>query len=150
MRCAGENVNSQSSHCGSAVTNTTRIPGGYQFPASLCGLRIQHWRALWCRLQRQLSAPVLLWLWCRSAAVAPIQPLAWELPYAMGIALKRPKKKKKKKETHLLCDIPAKGSQPEFNHETLSDKPNLEIFCKIFLCQGHGSQGKAEDCSKLK
>ena len=39
---------------------------------------------------------VLLWLWCRSLAVAPIQPLAWELPYAMDAALKKKKKKKKK------------------------------------------------------
>ena len=29
----------------------------------------------------------LLWLWCRPAAAALIQPLAWELPYAMGVAL---------------------------------------------------------------
>ena len=35
-------------------------------------------------------------LWCRPEATAPILPLAWELPYAMGLALKRPKKKKKK------------------------------------------------------
>ena len=34
---------------------------------------------------------VLLWLWCRLAAVAPIQPLAWELPEAMGVALKNKK-----------------------------------------------------------
>ena len=40
---------------------------------------------------------VLLWLWCRPAAVAPIRPLAWELPYATGCGPK--KKKKKKKET---------------------------------------------------
>ena len=33
--------------------------------------------------------PVLLWLWCRLAATALIQLLAWELPYAMGAALKR-------------------------------------------------------------
>ena len=41
----------------------------------------------------------LLWLWHRSAATAPIRPLAWELPYAAGVALKRPKtitKKEKK------------------------------------------------------
>jgi len=31
-------------------------------------------------------------------ATAPIQPLAWELPYAAGVALKRPKKKKKEEE----------------------------------------------------
>ena len=34
----------------------------------------------------------LLWLCCRLAAVAPIGPLAWEPPYAMGEALKRKKK----------------------------------------------------------
>ena len=36
--------------------------------------------------------------WRRPAAVAPIQPLPWELLYATGAALKRPKKKKKKNE----------------------------------------------------
>ena len=36
--------------------------------------------------------PTLLWLWCRPADAALIQPLAWELPYAMGEALKRQKK----------------------------------------------------------
>jgi len=40
--------------------------------------------------------PVLLWLWCRSAAEAPIQPLAWELPHATGLALKKKKKKKER------------------------------------------------------
>ena len=38
---------------------------------------------------------VLLWLWCRSAAVTLIEPLAWEPPYAAGEALKRRKKKEK-------------------------------------------------------
>ena len=37
------------------------------------------------------SDPKLLWLWCRLATVASIQPLAWEHPYAMGAALKRQK-----------------------------------------------------------
>ena len=41
---------------------------------------------------RRGSDPPLLWLWCRLAAVAPIQPLAWELPYAVGVALKIQKK----------------------------------------------------------
>ena len=39
--------------------------------------------------------PMLLWY--RLAAVAPVQPVAWELPYDMGAALK----KKKKKILHL-------------------------------------------------
>ena len=37
--------------------------------------------------------PELLWLWCRLAAIALIGPLAWELPYAAGVALKSRKKK---------------------------------------------------------
>ena len=37
---------------------------------------------------RCCSDPELLWLWCRPVAVAPIRPLAWELPYASGVALK--------------------------------------------------------------
>ena len=32
--------------------------------------------------------PALLWLCCWPAAVAPIRPLAWELPYAVSMALK--------------------------------------------------------------
>ena len=35
----------------------------------------------------------LLWLWCRLVSAAPIRPLAWELPHAMGVA---PKIKEKK------------------------------------------------------
>ena len=38
---------------------------------------------------RHSSDLVLLWLGRRLAAVAPIQPLAWELPYAMGSALSK-------------------------------------------------------------
>ena len=34
------------------------------------------------------SDPMLLWLWCRPAATAPIGPLAWEPPHAVGVALK--------------------------------------------------------------
>ena len=45
--------------------------------------------------------PTLLWLWHRLAAVAQIPPLVWELPYAMGAALKSKKKKKKKKSPKL-------------------------------------------------
>ena len=36
--------------------------------------------------------PALLWLRCRLAAIAQIQPLAWELPHATGAALKNKKK----------------------------------------------------------
>ena len=46
-----------------------------------------------CGVGRRLgSDPSLLWLWCRLAAAALIGPLAWEPPYAVGMALKNPKK----------------------------------------------------------
>ena len=48
--------------------------------ASLSGLRIWHWGVRGC-----MSA-------------APILPLAWEPPYAMGGPLKSQKKKKKKRK----------------------------------------------------
>ena len=44
--------------------------------ALLTGLRIRRFRELWCRL----------------AVAALIQPLAWELPYATGAALKKVQK----------------------------------------------------------
>ena len=47
---------------------------------------------------RRGSDPLLLWLWQRLAAVAPIGPLAWEPPCAAGVALKKQKKKERKKE----------------------------------------------------
>ena len=33
--------------------------------------------------------PVLPWMWCRLAAAAGIQPLAWELPYASSMTEKK-------------------------------------------------------------
>ena len=40
---------------------------------------------------RHGSDPALLWLWYRLAAVALIQHLAWEPPYASAVALKSKK-----------------------------------------------------------
>ena len=59
-----------------------------------------------CRCSSDL---VLLWLWYRVAAVAPIGPLAWELPYAAGAALKRPKNKK----------IKEREREKTFNHRNI-------------------------------
>ena len=39
-----------------------------------------------------------LWLWCRSAAAAPIGLQAWELVYAIVQVLKKTKTKQNKKE----------------------------------------------------
>ena len=52
----------------------------------LSGLMIRRCCELWCRLQTQLGSCVGLWLWHRSGAIAPIQPLTWEPPYAEGVA----------------------------------------------------------------
>ena len=38
--------------------------------------------------RRSSSDVALLSLWCRPADTAPIRPLAWEPPYAAGMALK--------------------------------------------------------------
>ena len=48
--------------------------------------------------RRHDSDPVLLWLWCRPAATAPIRPLALGPPYAIGVALEKTKRQKKKKK----------------------------------------------------
>ena len=40
----------------------------------------------------------LLWPWCMLAATALIGPLAWELPYAVGSALKNKQKQREKKK----------------------------------------------------
>ena len=66
-----------------------QYPRGYGFDPWGQGSGI----ALSCGVgQRRSSDPVLLCLWCRPAATAPIQPLACEIPYATGAALKRKKK----------------------------------------------------------
>ena len=58
--------------------------------------------------------PTLLWLWCRPAAEAQIQPLAWEPPYAAGAALKRQKRKKRKKGRLFVLQVSRGGlASPE-------------------------------------
>ena len=46
--------------------------------------------------------PVLLWPWCRPATTAPIQPLAWEPPYAAGSG---PRIELKSPDVHLSRDV---------------------------------------------
>ena len=68
--------------------------------ALLSGLRILCCCGVGCR---RGSDPVLLWLWYRLVATAPIRPLAWEPPCAARATQengKKTKKKKKKKAGH--------------------------------------------------
>ena len=59
-----------------------------------------------CGVARRCSLdPMLLWLWCRPAAAVPIQRLAWELPFAAAVALK--KKKKKTYVGYIPCAVPS-------------------------------------------
>ena len=50
--------------------------------------------------RRYGSDPALLWLWCRLAAAPPTGPLAWEPPYAVGVAHHHQKDKRQKKQTY--------------------------------------------------
>ena len=45
-------------------------------------------------LPQWVKDPALLWQWCWPATTAPIQPLAWELPYVTSTALKQNKTNK--------------------------------------------------------
>ena len=59
------------------------------------------------------SDPVLLWLWHRLAVAAPIQPLDWELPCAVGAApspKKTQNKTKQKKPQNKKKLLPGRGA----------------------------------------
>ena len=56
-----------------------------------------------CVVRRWGSGPGFLWLWSRLAAVALIQSLALELPYAIGVAGATIERKKKEEEKTIEC-----------------------------------------------
>ena len=65
------------------------------------------------------SDPTLLWLWYGLAAVAPIRPLAWELPYAEGAALKSKKQKRQQQRGrvfwHQVQDVFSENGQESWD-----------------------------------
>ena len=58
---------------------------------------------------------MLLWLWCRPVATAPIGPLAWEPPYTVGVALEKAKQQQKQTnhKTETGIDTENKQELPE-------------------------------------
>ena len=55
--------------------NTSSIPGFYQWVGDLTIVTVSSGVG-----RRHGLDPMLLWLWCRLAAVAPFRPLAWKPP----------------------------------------------------------------------
>ena len=83
------------------------IPGLAQWVKDL------HWHKLWRGSRMQQLG--LLWLRRGPEAATLIQPLAWEPPYAAGVALKKKRKKEKRKDREKpLSDYytPAKSQLP--------------------------------------
>ena len=67
-------------------------------------------------LAQWVKDPALLWLWRRPVATAPIQPLAWEPPYAAGAAQevattttkdKKTKNKKQQQQKKIVQEFPS-------------------------------------------
>ena len=67
---------------------------------------------------RRVLDPGFLWLCHRLAAMAPVRPLAWELPYATGAALKRTNKQntKQNKKNRRTCNGAALTASLQSNH----------------------------------
>ena len=98
---------------------------------------------------RHDSDPALLWLWHGSAAVAPIQPLAWEPTYATSAALKRQKTKKKKKRErksakfnkirfyytfNTLAELMVM-SHPNKEEKVVAQKSHLQLFVIEYILE---------------
>ena len=70
-----------------------------------------------CGVGRRHSLdPALLWLWCKLVAAAPLGPLSWEPPYAMGAGLGR---KKKRKENHMILSTDSEKAFDKIQHPFL-------------------------------
>ena len=65
-------------------------------------------------------------VWCRPAAAALIQPLAWELPDATGAALKR-KEKERERDEETEAQRPSGISQRSWRKEGAELRLELEL-----------------------
>ena len=87
---------------------------------------------------------MLPWLWCRTAASAPIRSLAWKLPYATGVALGEKKKKKAFQQMVLDLNIPNKTKQNKLKLDT-----DLILLQKLTQNTGGGTLGFGGDLGPI-
>ena len=120
-----------------------------------------------CGMGRRCGSDLAsLWLCCRPAAAAPIWPLAWEPPYAMGAALKKKKKKDHKNnngswqwpsmllkhltsgsQTSLYITSPGGGAVYEIRwlgSESIESIPFFFCFFRATLVVYGGSQARGQ------
>ena len=81
-------------------------------------------------------------LWCRPAATVPIWPLAWELPHALGVVLKR---LKKKKTTFSIDRVTGTGFMLRLNKRI-----EHNIFRSSFQDTGHWRTKKSDSLRDRK
>ena len=73
--------------------------------------------------------PSLLGLWHRPVATALIRPLAWELPYAAGAALKTKKGKRKKKKGILSKTNKGMWSPAVLCYDSTTPAAEVHVSC---------------------
>jgi len=81
---------------------------------------------------RHDSDLALLWLWCRPVALAPVQPLAWEPPYTMGVALKSKNKQTNKTKKQIYQSTKFKENKIAFPLSILKTALNYKKKKKVF------------------
>ena len=58
------------------------------------------------RLQMELGSGIAVVVWCRLAAITLIWPIAWKLPYVMGVSLKKINKIQKPSKSLVSPTLP--------------------------------------------
>ena len=76
----------------------------------------------------------LLWLWRRPAATAPIQPLAWEPPCAVGAGLRNKRKKKSAYQEGLSSPLITVFLHTAENMSNLLNYPLLHCIEQYLTC----------------